>query len=166
MKARTAIAVLALAAAGCASGGGGERSPLVAERSDLPAIGERGWNFEQTWSADLDGDGDRERVILLAQVERRGDALLWEDGHRWVAYVEEPDSERTYFVSRMVPMGRVEMFVTAPEEGDRRILILERGGSSVNLWEVRYRGEGDVEVKSLAERAIDASSFVGGTRER
>lgn len=162
-----AIAVVALTAVSCSSGRPDGESPLLTSRA-TPAIGELGWNFDQTWSADLDNDGDPERVVLLAQVERRDNALLWEDAQRWVAYVEEPSgsNRRTYFYSRLVPAGRVELFITAEQDLSPRILLLERGGSGLGLWEVRYRGRDNVEVKRLAERAVDRSAFVGGTPDR
>ena len=151
---------------GCASSGDDwSASPLVDRTSLRPAAGERGWNYEQTWSADFDGDGDRERLVVLAQVERSGDRILWEDGHTWAVYVEEPSGNvrRTYLFSRLVPMGRLEVFVTRPEDdATPRILILERAGGRLALWEVRYRGRENIEVRTLAERELDPSTFVSG----
>lgn len=157
------LLIFALSLAACASGRDGGRSPLLDDRGSRPVAGERGWNFERTWSLDLDGQGDRERVVLLADVERSGDRLVWEDMHRWVAYVEEPGGRRTYIYDRRIPAGRLDLFTTRPAEGSPRILLLERAGARLGLWEVRYRGRGDVRVEELALRDLDPTTFVGGT---
>jgi hypothetical protein len=164
---RKKLLLVMLLLAGCASSDDRRSgSLLIDDRSIRPAAGTRGWNFEQSWAVDLDGDPDRERVVLLAQVEKSGDRLLWEDAHRWVAYVEEPAGDRTYFFSRLVPRGRVELFSTTAEGSESpRIVLLQRGGLSVGMWEVRYRGRDNVEVRALGEYPVDASTFVGGTRE-
>jgi hypothetical protein len=143
------------------------QSPLLDERSPRPAIGARGWNFEQTWTADLTGDGNRERIVLLAQVERSGERILWEDAHQWVVYVEEAGGARTYLYSRLVPRGRVDLNVTRPEGASApRILLIERSGDRVGLWEARYRGRNNVLVDQLALRSVNPTAFVGGTVER
>ena len=168
MRLQRLLFILSLTAmlTGCASRGDGwSASPLLDRTSVRPVAGERGWNYEQTWSADFDGDGDRERLVVLAQVERSGDRILWEDGHTWAVYVEEPsgDVQRTYLFSRLVPMGRLEVHVTRPEENATpRILILERAGGRLALWEVRYRGRENIEVRTLADRELDPSAFVRG----
>src|SRR5687768_11477337 len=75
-----------------------EENPLTAPPVDRTISTEAiaTWTVRESLEADLDGDGERERVVLSADVttSTRG-AVLWEDGHRWAAFIEEPDGERT-----------------------------------------------------------------------
>lgn len=54
------------------------------------------WRRQKALEADLNGDGAPERLMLAADVQLsdKGDAL-WEDGHRWAAFVADaPDVTR------------------------------------------------------------------------
>lgn len=161
------VPLLTILAFGCATFDDDDemRSPLL--QSDLrPSAGARDWPYERTWSVDLEGDGDRERVVLLAQVERRGDQFLWQDGQPWVVYVEEPSGTRTYVFARSITNGRLDVYTT-PAQGNRdpRIILLERSGTRLAAWEVNYRGRDNVRVETLLERDLDAATFAGGSRD-
>src|SRR5687767_15703880 len=71
--------------------------------------GAPGWEFERRVLGDFDRDGAQETVVLIANVSKRNGELLWDDGQAWQLYVEEPDRTRTYVMSRIVQLGRLEL---------------------------------------------------------
>lgn len=47
-----------------------------------------GWPLRRSLRADLDGDGEAERLVVASDVTvDSSGAPMWEDGHRWAAYV-------------------------------------------------------------------------------
>lgn len=109
-----------------------------------------GWPFQRSVWADLDGDGTGERLVVAADVvvDSAG-APLWEDGHRWAAYVVDgsetgaADSARTLLYGAFLPMGRAEVAVTEPYEGEPpRVLVIDRANGRASAQEVAYDGPG------------------------
>ena len=79
-----------------------------------PAVGgEPGWEYHQTLTADLDGDGVDERVSVTTNAFWMPDEkeFGWDDGHPWHVYVEEPDGTRTYLFSNWVQLGRLDVIL-------------------------------------------------------
>ena len=80
--------------------------------------------------------------MLIADValDARG-APLWEDGHRWQLYFEEPDSTRTYVYARFLPFGKLEASVAVPYEGKTPTVVLrESTPHALGIYEVWYSG--------------------------
>src|SRR5687767_11340541 len=65
-----------------------ERPPIDSLRAGSPDE-VAGWRYREESTADLDGDGAAETVVLASEVEMGTDGQpLWEDGHRWALLVE------------------------------------------------------------------------------
>jgi hypothetical protein len=98
------------------------------------------WGYRRELSADLDGDGSAEQLILAADVSVNDRGVpLWEDGHRWALVVQEGGATTLVF-SSFVPNGFVEAAVlNASSEGDRELLIQERIPSQVRSIVVSYQ---------------------------
>ena len=74
---------------------------------------------------------------------------MWEDGHRWAAYVvdapegEAADSSRTLLYGAFLPMGRAEVAVTEPSVGEPpRVFVLSRSTARVTGEDIAYDGPG------------------------
>ena len=108
------------------------------------------WPVQHGLSADLDDDGQDERLVVASDVTAGSDGEpLWEDGHRWAVWVVEPDTDaqgdslRTLLYGDFVQLGRVDVSVMAPSEGQAPgVFVLERGQAQVAALEVRYDGPG------------------------
>jgi hypothetical protein len=133
-------------------------TPVVLVDSTIPpaVAGADGWMYSQSSEADLDGDGQAERVVLTARAEVMRGRPLWDDGQPWQVYVEEPDGARTYLYSRFVQLGSVTIRLGLPEGGQGpSVLLLEHLPDRMALYEAEYRGAGDASVVSRFERSLD-----------
>lgn len=125
------------------------RSPAVTDPRGRPAVnlldpqyppmvvGE-GWGYHETAEADLDGDGAREAVSVIARATGPED---FDDGQPWQVYIEEPDGRRTHVYSRWVQLGHLEVYVS-DDEGKASLIILEKQGFSLVMYRVYYGGPG------------------------
>lgn len=129
----------------------------LVDTSIAPAIaGRGGWDYQQSTSADLDADGQVERVVLTAQVALMRGRPLWDDGQRWQVYVEESDNTRTYIYARFVQLGTVSLRLTEPDSGQRpTIVLLEQLPDRLAIYEVEYLGPGRARTTEPYERALD-----------
>lgn len=165
---RTLAAILGLIGlCGCA---GADRdavtasvNSLIEERVPAATAADPGWAYAQRGSADFDGDGAEESVVLICDVtlDPRGQPL-WEDGHRWQVYVEEPDGGRTRVYARFVPNGTVTAQVTDGPGGTPTVTIVERTPDRLALYEVAYAGPRRVSLLNRFERTIPAYGRVSG----
>jgi hypothetical protein len=142
-------------------------SGLVDPTHPKAVAGQRGWGYHRSASVDLDGDGTREKIYLVANVSLKKGRPLWDDGQIWQVYVEGPSGVRTYLYSRFVQLGRLEVMVTPAEQGSgRNLLIIERTPYSMGLYEIRYLGRGEVRSVELVRRTVDPSVNVAQTPTR
>jgi hypothetical protein len=96
------------------------------------------WQYRRAAEADLDADGQPERLVLTADAALgAGGEPMWEDGQRWAVYVESADTLRTLLYARFVQFGSVEAAVTEGE-GAPHVTIIERGPHRRQAWEVAY----------------------------
>lgn len=103
------------------------------------AAGQPDWAYVRTATADLDGDRTDERAVLLANVSLYQGEPLWEDGHRWQLYIEEPGGTRTYLYARFLPFGRLEASVVQGEAGATpALLLIEETPQELSVYEIRY----------------------------
>lgn len=105
-----------------------------------PAVGgEPGWEYHQTLTADLDGDGVDERVSVTTNAFWMPDEkeFGWDDGHPWHVYVEEPDGTRTYLFSNWVQLGRLDVILD--REGPGLFIVYWRAGGLV-IYRATYQG--------------------------
>jgi hypothetical protein len=127
--------------------------PTVPRAAEEPAA----WGYRQAASADLNGDGNLETVVLVARVETIGPGrVAWDDGQPWQLYVEDADGNLTIVFSRYVQLGTLAMRVTLPETlGRPAIVLLEHMPDGMTLYEIDYLGPGAVEIRRLYQRALD-----------
>jgi hypothetical protein len=127
--------------------------------------GDAQWQYVQRATADLNGDGRNEIAVLIADVvlDARGEPL-WDDGHRWQVYIEEPDSTRTYVYARFLPHGKLEASVTVPDEEKMPTIVLrELTPHLLGVYEVRYAGPQRATAVRHLHRELDpAKGFVTG----
>jgi hypothetical protein len=129
--------------------------PLVDPQHPLAVAGQGGYAYQQAATADFDGDGAQERAVLIANAAVENGKPLWDDGHVWQLYVEEPTGERTYLFVRFVQLGIVEAKLTQSEAGKPpQILLIERWPSSLHVYELSYRGPNLIDIRVLVEREL------------
>lgn len=135
-----------------------ERTPAVA--------GDPDWGYQQEATADFDGDGTAERAVLLANAGVMDGRAVWDDGHTWQVYIEEPDGARTYVYIRLVQLGRVEARLTpATSAQPPTIVLFERAPSHLGIYEVQYQGVNQVTIVELLGLPLDSSQGFSGTPE-
>ncbi|HEV3050258.1 MAG TPA: hypothetical protein VGX50_08130 [Longimicrobium sp.] len=153
--------MITAAACGRADSPRSERNPLEAPPVDSARIGSidqiAAWAYRREASADLDGDGQPERLVLAADAEVRPDGTpLWEDGHRWALFAESAAGQRTLLYGAFVPNGFAEAAVLAADaQGRRRVLVQERTPQQVRALDIEYRGPGDARSASSAHYQIE-----------
>ena len=127
--------------------------------------GQEGWGYAQRAEADFDADGQVETAVLISDVtlDNRG-APLWEDGHRWQLYIEEPGGERTYLFRRFLPNGKLTADVVRRESGTRSLLIEARTPDRIAVYEVKYSGPERLLLINNIERPIERRTFIGSPR--
>lgn len=158
---RIAVPLLIFLACGPAAPPTAEHNPLQAPPVDSARVGDvrqaAGWAYRHALSADLDGDGHPERLVLASDVAVRPDGTpLWEDGHRWALFAEAADGRRTLLYSAFVPNGFAEAAVLASDpRGRRHVLVQERTPQQVRALEVEYRGPGDARSSSAAQYQVE-----------
>ena len=129
--------------------------------------GEPRWRYQQRASADWDGDGARETAVLIADVELDAQGRpLWEDGHRWQLYVEEPDSTRTYLYARFLPNGTLTADLARPSSGATpTIVLVEQTPYTLRVYDVAYRGQEQAAVVArFARDFAPGDRFTGSPR--
>jgi hypothetical protein len=161
---RSMLWMTIIVAAACQRAGppAAERNPLEAPPVDSARVGSidqvAAWGYRREASADLDGDGRPERLVLAADAEVRPDGTpLWEDGHRWALYAESAAGRRTLLYGAFVPNGFAEVAVLAADaQGRRRVLVQERTPQQVRALDIEYRGPGDARSASAAHYQIES----------
>lgn len=132
----------------------------------LARAGDPGWAYVQRASVDFDADGELETAVLISDVtlDAKG-APLWEDGHRWQVYIEEPTGERTYLLRKFLPNGSLSADVVRRDSGTRSILLVSRTPHQVTVHEIKYSGPERVLLVNAIERPIEqAGTFSGAPR--
>ncbi|HEX2207867.1 MAG TPA: hypothetical protein VHG93_09305 [Longimicrobium sp.] len=136
-------------------------NPAQAPPVDSARVGDvrqvAGWAYQREVSADLDGDGRAERLVITSDVTIHTDGSpLWEDGHRWAVFARSPDGQRTMLYSAFVPNGFAEAAVLQPDgRGRRRVLVQERTPQQVRVLDIEYRAPHDARSTSSAYYQIE-----------
>lgn len=156
-----AVALLTACANPATPPGAQEPNPLEAPPVDAARVASAdvaaAFGYRRDVSADLDGDGRAERIVIAADVTLSEKKVpLWEDGHRWAVYVETADGRRTLLYAAFVPNGFAEAAVLAADSGGkRRMLVQERTPGQVRALEVEYLGPGIAKSRSAAHYPIE-----------
>jgi hypothetical protein len=140
---------------------------LLSAKIPKAKAGDEGWKYQQRASADLDGDGVAEAAVLISDVtlDARGQPM-WDDGHRWQVYVEEPSGERTYVYARFLPNGKLTAQLTHADMVSRPTLVLlEQMPYAIGVYEITYDGPDRIRVEKRLDREIRSNEwFLGSPR--
>lgn len=127
---------------------------LVDKNYPTVAKDEPGWDYRQTVTADLDGDGKEDTVVLMARVERspsNPSEYIWDDGQPWQVLVESPQGEKTPVYSRWVQIGQLKALIGEQKEsGGHDLILLELTGAGISLYRVEYDGPQKTKSTRLA----------------
>ena len=126
-----------------------------------------GWQYQQRATGDFDGDGTAETAFLISDVPLDDAGRpLWEDGHRWQVYVEEPGGARTYLYARFLPHGHLTADLTTEDSVTTpTILLMERTRDTVGIYQFRYERDGTAVLMQRVTRTLDpAATFSGAPR--
>lgn len=129
-----------------------------------PAIaGEDGWNYVQRATADLDGNGVAEQVVLTARVELYRGRPAWDDGQPWQVYIESPGGDRTYVYAQRLQLGTLTMRVSFADSGQASsIVLLEQLPDRITVYEATYDGPSDARVETRFQRMLDPRGPLAG----
>jgi hypothetical protein len=132
-------------------------SVVLLDSTISPAVaGEAGWNFQQSAQADLDGDGQPERIVLTARVEMYRGRPAWDDGQPWQVYIEAPDGTRTYVYAQRLQLGTLTMRLGQGEGGaPASVILLVHLPDKMSLYEVSYLGPARVSIATRFQRDLD-----------
>lgn len=127
------------------------------DTTHTPAVaGAEGWNYQQSATADLDGDGKSERVVMMARVEMMRGRPLWDDGQPWQVYVESEDKKRTYMYARYVQLGTLQLRLSVADSArSRKIVILEHLPDRLAIYEGSYTGPNQLTTRTAYEQILD-----------
>jgi hypothetical protein len=131
-----------------------EAPPVDATRISIDDA--RKWSYRRVVETDLDGDSVNEQVVLASDVQLNPVGLpIWEDGHRWVVFIEK-DDQSTLLYGAFVPNGHAEVAVLSSDsEGRRHVLIQERTPQQTRSFVVSYEGPGIAKTVSGAYYQVE-----------
>ncbi|MGE5674383.1 MAG: hypothetical protein ACM3XM_10910 [Mycobacterium leprae] len=133
-----------------AAQGGTVVTNLVNANYPKAILGQDGWQYAKIGTADLDGDGKDEKVVLLGNVqgsESKG-GWMWDDGHAWSVYIEEADGTRTYVYTGWVQMGVLQGSIIEGLNG-KADLLLWADGNGILLYRITYSGPQQVQARQI-----------------
>lgn len=150
------------------SGSGAPASQAIVpiDSSIPPAIaGQDGWHYQLSADADLNGDGQPERVVLTARVEVIRGRPAWDDGQPWQVYIETPDGHRSYVYAQRLQLGSLTMRVGRSDAGQpATVVLLEHLPDRLGVYEAAYRGPDSVTVFVRFRRELDPRGEVASPR--
>jgi hypothetical protein len=169
---RNAGLVLLLGACAEDAPGPGEDAPAAPEvpaaeapidAAIPPAIaGADGWDYQQVATADLDGDGVEERIVLTARVEMIRGRPAWDDGQAWQVYVESAAGQRTYVYAQRLQLGALTMRIGLGTP--TTVVMLEHLPDQMRLFEATWRGPDVREVHLRFTRPLDPRGEIASPR--
>jgi hypothetical protein len=118
--------------------------------------GDSEWGWYRSAEVDLNGDGQVERVVLMARVETVGGRPAWDDGQPWRVYVEAADGTRTDVYARRLQIATLTMRVALDGLGrPGSILLLEHSADQLSVYQAEYLAPGTVQTTLRFERDLD-----------
>lgn len=133
---------------------GGSAQNLIDHTIATAAAGKDGWNYYRSGTADLNGDGTVERIVLATEVELVGGQPAWDDGHHWQVYVESSGGVRTQLYTQRLQLGTLTLRLTGGTGGPK-ILLIEHLPDSIKVYEIVYEGSGQTEQRAVLHRQLD-----------
>ena len=118
--------------------------------------GDEGWEYAETGFHDLNGNGNKELVVLIAtaDVDSSGDPV-WGHGHRWQLYIRDLSGKRTCVFADQLTMMHPKVSVTKREDGKRSIVLrMHRPHLTFAAYEILYDGTGEFQTLKLGYRNL------------
>ncbi len=109
------------------------------------------WQYWKTAHADFDGDGQIERVEILAQSqlmkakrELSDRNFSWDDGQRWVVRFIEKQGDTTWAYSKFLQSGSIDGYLSQTEPPSIYLVIPSH--STISAYEVFYFGPDSINI--------------------
>jgi hypothetical protein len=113
------------------------------------------WQYRESTTYDLNGDGIEEKVVILANVQKSSSGnIAWDDGQPWEVRIEEPDGTRTRVFAQSVQAGTVQGYITH-QDGHPTLFLLEQTTSLLQGFEITYFGPNKIKSRVIFTRTID-----------
>lgn len=163
---RSLSGFLVLLLASCSAIEAGRKAPgpsLIDTTISTAAVGEGGWNYYRSSEADLNGDGNEEKIVLAAQVEIARGRPAWSDGHNWQVYVQSPAGERTLIYAQRLQLGTVTLRLTE-QRSTADILLIEHLPDHLAVYQVRYIAPGETKAHRVLSRQLDPRGDLASPR--
>ena len=142
----------------------GESSRLVSSRYPLPNTETDYWQYLKVAHADIDGDGEIERVEILAKIEQfrtKGSLddkdFAWDDSHMWAVRIIEKSGDTTLVYHNMLHMSKLDGYVSKTDPPS--FYLAQSGRGTLTVYEIFYKGPNKVRVEDRVN-----SKFESGTR--
>jgi hypothetical protein len=135
-----------------------ETADLMDDRYPKASAGEPGWDYAVTATADLDGDGRNETVVLVANISLHDDRPAWNDGQAWQAYVIDSKGERTDLYRQFIQLGNVSLAVSERRDGGTpAVLLAENSANHIRVIEFHYQGPQKTDASEVLHRNLIVS---------
>jgi hypothetical protein len=118
--------------------------------------GDEGWEHAETGFHDLNGNENKELVVLIAtaDVDSSGDPV-WGHGHRWQLYIRDLSGKRTYVFADQLTVMHPKVSVTKREDGKRSIVLwMHHPHLTFAAYEILYDGTGEFQTLKLGYRNL------------
>lgn len=118
--------------------------------------GKEGWEYAKTGLYDLNGNGNKELIVLTANadVDSSGEPQ-WSDGHRWQLYIQDLSGERTYVFANFVQLASPKISITERTNGRRSILLrIHREYTTFRVYEILYEGPREFTALEWGHRTL------------
>ena len=112
------------------------------------------WQYKRMMSYDLNGDGTKENIVILANIVVSSDGKeSWDDGQAWEVRIEETDKTVTRVYAQYIQLGLLKGYITM-EQGRAGIFLLEETAGGFKGFEIQYIGHGRFNANQLFSRSI------------
>lgn len=113
-------------------------SDLTDQHRSSSLSGNGAWKYSRSYSnSDLNGDGEKEIIHLLADVEMIDGEPAWDDGQPWEIVIEEQNGEKTSVFLDYVQLGSVEIDLIN-RESVQELLLIVRQGADIKILTISY----------------------------
>lgn len=143
--------------------------PVQSLNGERAVAGEGRWDYAETGVHDLNGNGNKELIVLTAKgfVDENGE--LRGTGNQWQLYIRDLSGERTYvYANYLRGYTDLNADVSKGRNGNPSILLWKHlHGMSLAVYEILYEGPGEFTAlkwgeRFLRQRGVVKASKLGG----